>query len=142
MMYGLSGFGWAELGSNSGRDGQASGYSEDELPAVTILAPDHSPCCPECGADIDVQPHETDCPWDDWTPDTSIASAFNHAGVEIREDSVDVHISIGDPRGAFVMRIERLSDGELRLSVPTPDDSLLHCQLTQLGSPGYYRIGG
>lgn len=83
------------------------------------------------------------------------------------EDRISVSISVGDPRGAFVLSVERLrftcnsgSNGpgrvvqscalghtaptphnELRLSVPHPDDSQPHMPLTRLASAGYYRIG-
>ena len=73
----------------------------------------------------------------------------NGAGVEIKADSVDVWISLGDPRGAFVMRAERMRytdhDGrkvdEIRLSVPHPSAGWLHLPLTPLGSEGHYKVG-
>lgn len=77
-------------------------------------------------------------------------SWLNSAGIDIDQDNdtVTVRISVGDPRGAFAMKIERLqytdSDGndrdELRLNVPTDQDGMPHMQLTPLASPGYYRI--
>ncbi len=65
------------------------------------------------------------------------------------KDQAHVLISVGDPRGAFEMRVERIEgeddDGrpfaEYRLSVPHPDESGGHEPLTQLNSAGYYRIG-
>ena len=82
-----------------------------------------------------------------WTPPLSWA---NSARIEADPDgdTLTVTISVGDPRGAFAMRVERMryinDDGEdveeLRLSVPHPDDSLPHMTLTPLASPGYYRI--
>jgi len=71
-----------------------------------------------------------------------------HAFIDPQRDEVWVSISVGDPRGAFVMRAERMrwtdDDGdhdEIRLSVPSPDQSLLHMPLTPLASPGYFRVG-
>lgn len=63
------------------------------------------------------------------------------ATADAEKDYVTVRISVGDPRGCFAMRVERGPDGELRLSVPYPDEPLPHMKLTQLGSPGYYKIG-
>jgi len=65
-------------------------------------------------------------------------------------DAITVMISVGDPRGAFGMRVERArytnDDGtqvdELRLSVPHPTDSTPHAKLTDMNGRGYYRIGG
>lgn len=71
----------------------------------------------------------------------------NGAGIDVRDDGqrIDVWISLGDPRGAFVMSAERIThdDGhtEVRLSVPTPETMFLHLPLTALASPGYYRVG-
>jgi len=74
---------------------------------------------------------------------------LNSAGIHVREDTVTVSLSLGDPRGAFTMSVERLTytpEGsdtevtELRLSVPTPADTMAHMGLVPLGSPGYYRI--
>jgi hypothetical protein len=72
----------------------------------------------------------------------------NSASVIVNDDAVMVTISVGDPRGAFVMRVENITytndEGdevtELRLSVPTPADTMPHMGLVPLGSPGYYRI--
>lgn len=75
----------------------------------------------------------------------------NGAGVSVDRDGnqVDVWISLGDPRGAFMMRAERLTytndDGvsvtEIRLSVPHPSKEPLHLPLSNLASKGYYRVG-
>lgn len=65
----------------------------------------------------------------------------NNAAIRIHEDRITVTISVGDPRGAFAMSIHRGEDGDLRLSVPDPSDSLPHMKLTQL-SPGFFRVGG
>ena len=48
----------------------------------------------------------------------------NSAGVDIRKDSVQVWISIGDPRGAFVMEARKLEDGRIVLHLPYPGESL------------------
>lgn len=86
--------------------------------------------------------HDTDagCAW------------LNSASVSVEpgDDRVTVSISIGDPRGAFVMSVERVryidaETGEerddLRLSVPHPESSFLHLPLAELASRGYYRVG-
>jgi hypothetical protein len=92
-----------------------------------------------------VEGHAEDCDEPDWRPTRTIADYFNGAGVDVREDQgeIDVWISVGDPRGAFVMRLElvEMDDGpELRLSVPHPGMPFLHMPLTKLASEGYYRI--
>lgn len=72
----------------------------------------------------------------------------NSASIWADEESVNVRISVGDPRGAFLMSVGHYvytdDDGsevdELRLSVPSPDDTMPHMGLVPLGSSGYYRI--
>lgn len=96
----------------------------------------------------------------------------NSAAIRLDEgrDTVTVTISVGDPRGAFAMRVERCMfqcsecDGsgtlyggtelstpcvrcketgqidELRLSVPAPADAFAHRELEVLASSGYFRI--
>lgn len=143
-------------------------HSYEVDPEVAIDAPEEDDReCPDCGAYIEedaeevttwneeeqsditrVDGHEEDCQEPEWRAEESIAMHFNAAGVRIREDEnrseVQVWISVGDPRGAFCMTLEFMTNGdhkgELRLSVPTPTDGLLHCPLTQLGSPGYYKV--
>jgi Zn ribbon nucleic-acid-binding protein len=84
----------------------------------------------------------------DWEP--PLHAWVNSAGISVSDDEIVLRVSVGDPRGAFVMRLERVnyrpadSDGteapELRLSVPTPADGMPHMGLVPLGSAGYYRI--
>lgn len=76
-------------------------------------------------------------------PEPVPLSWANSAAIDLdpEQDRISVRISVGDPRGAFVMTVERMDDGELRLSLPHPDHSLIHLPLTALASPGYYRIG-
>jgi hypothetical protein len=73
----------------------------------------------------------------DWQADAH--DWVNSAGISTTEDSVSVRISVGDPRGAFVMSVTRGDDGELRLSLPSPADGMAHMGLVPL-SPGYFRI--
>lgn len=53
---------------------------------------------------------------------------------------ITVTISVGDPRGAFAMSVERTPDGELTLSLPDPSDSMPHMGLVPLNGRGYFRI--
>lgn len=64
----------------------------------------------------------------------------NSAGIRVDNSGVYVRISVGDPRGAFVMAITRGDDGELRLSVPDVSDSMAHMGLVPLNGRGYFRI--
>lgn len=75
----------------------------------------------------------------DWqrVPLTWCNSASIYTNTE--RDEVTVTISVGDPRGAFVMTVYRTDDGSLRLSVPYAGMSLAHAPLTEL-SPGFFRI--
>jgi hypothetical protein len=89
----------------------------------------------------------------DHDPELVPLSWANSAWIDCneKEDRITVAISVGDPRGAFVLQVERMrwtdaetgeEHDELRLSVPSPDDAFAHAPLTALASPGYYRIGG
>nr|MDT0665564.1 hypothetical protein [Micromonospora sp. DSM 115978] len=73
----------------------------------------------------------------------------NHAGVTTDDavDSVTVHVSVGDPRGAFTFTVRRVPDdadsvlaGRLLLHVPHPDAPMGHLPLTALHD-GTYLIG-
>lgn len=126
--------------------------------------------CSACGAPLtedgeSVDDRTADCPenvlesWEDGesgygphTPRPVPLAWANSASIRADEagDRLTVAISVGDPRGAFTLTVERISftdaetgeeRDELRLSVPTPDDSFPHMDLTPLASPGYYRIG-
>lgn len=68
----------------------------------------------------------------------SIGSA-NWVSAEVSPDSVSASISIGDPRGAVVMRLWRGDQGRIYLSVPHPDDSTPHVNLVPHGQ-GVYRV--
>lgn len=65
-------------------------------------------------------------------PATSPMQWCNSAGVAIREDSVQVWISIGDPRGGFVMEARRLEDGRIVLHLPYPGESAPHMETENL----------
>lgn len=73
---------------------------------------------------------------------------LNSASITTNGDQISVSISVGDPRGAFVMGVERVNyvndSGEevteVRLSVPAVSDAYSHMGLVPLGSHGYYRI--
>ncbi len=68
----------------------------------------------------------------------SIGSA-NWVSAEVSPDSVSASISIGDPRGAVVMRLWRGDQGTIYLSVPYPDDPTPHVNLVPHGQ-GVYRV--
>ena len=165
MYYGLRGNGWDDV--NHDGHGDISGMTTEGEPEVAIDAGDGDRECPDCGAYIEegaeeitaiaddpelsvthVDGHDQDCGQKEWRADESIGMHFNGAGVLVRESEnrqeVQVWISVGDPRGAFCMTLELMTNGdhkgELRLSVPTDSDSLPHMKLTPLASPGYFRI--
>lgn len=80
-------------------------------------------------------------------------SWVNSAGVscDADEDSVTVSISVGDPRGAFVMQLRRErytdTDGtevdEIRMSLPDESDGQPHAGgITPINGRGYYRVKG
>jgi hypothetical protein len=81
-----------------------------------------------------------------------VPTAFNwvkHAGVSVNEadDSVTLHISVGDPRGAFRFTLRRIpadADGELAgkviMHVPYPGEPTPHVPLTDLHT-GTYIVG-
>lgn len=87
--------------------------------------------CPDCDNDGDIEVHDWERIPFHW---------INSASIHVENDHVDVTISVGDPRGAFVMRLERHSDGELRLSVPHERMALPHMPLQQRG-PGFFKVG-
>lgn len=70
----------------------------------------------------------------------------NWAGIttDQADESVQVEISVGDPRGCFTMTLRRVRDTDghthLFLRVPHPEDSTPHAPLREV-YPGYYEIG-
>jgi hypothetical protein len=73
----------------------------------------------------------------------------NSAAIHVEEkehcDRISLTVSVGDPRGAFVMAVEHDREtGELRLSVPHPNEGGFgpHAPMEPLASPGYYRVYG
>lgn len=55
------------------------------------------------------------------------------------KDQVELAISIGDIRGAFVMRLYRDTHGAIRMEVPYPGKGGLHMPLRQLNE-GFYGV--
>jgi hypothetical protein len=106
--------------------------SYDEIVPCPIEIPDHRDC-DHCDDDDQVSVH-------DWqlTPLTWCNSAS--INVHPDRDQVTVTISVGDPRGAFVMSAYRLDDGSLRLSVPYPGESMPHMPLHRIHD-GFYHVG-
>lgn len=72
----------------------------------------------------------------------------NGAGVAVKEedDSVEVWVSVGDPRGGFSFTVRRLPDsasdhpGRLIMHVPYPDMGMPHVPIKEL-QMGTYLIG-
>lgn len=68
----------------------------------------------------------------------------NSAGIHIDEENnrVDVSISVGDPRGAFVMRLYKDRDGGIYMEVPYPGEPWAHMPLAPVneGSRGFYIV--
>lgn len=56
----------------------------------------------------------------------------NHAGVQITEDRVILHVSVADPRGAITLEIERKANGDRIMVVPHENDPMQHVRLTPL----------
>jgi hypothetical protein len=70
---------------------------------------------------------------DEPKPDPRSPEAWcNAAGVRVMDDSVQVWISTGDPRGAFVMEIRSGIDGELFIHMPHPGEGFAHEETEEL----------
>lgn len=102
------------------QDGRPVAIDGSGDPAICAASPDEGPHLPA------------------WIPGTFANSARVYVD---DSDEVGVTISVGDPRGAFVMRVHRNDAGELFLSVPHPTDGMPHMNLTEI-RPGFYKIGG
>ena len=80
------------------------------------------------------------------TPGTSLPGNWIGLSTDPEKESVSVQISLGDPRGCLEMTVRRWENPEtgqrgLLLSLPHPDDSTPHVDLTEW-HPGTYFIGG
>lgn len=68
----------------------------------------------------------------------------NSAGVHLDEDKnrVDVTVSVGDPRGAFVMSLYKDNDGRVYMEVPYPEKPWLHAELKPVheSSRGFFIV--
>lgn len=95
--------------------------------------------CGECGTE-DPEEHSEDCKAErgDPGPGSFCNSAFLQFDPE--ENSVTVGISVGDPRGAFVFTVRKLSDGRLVMHVPYPGMTWEHEKLTP-HHEGTYGVG-
>ena len=104
--------------------------------------------CLHCGEEIDhdgeggyhhLDPSDDDNPQlcDGFEPDDEDNQAepaptplawCNSAGLTLDpdDDAVHVRVSIGDPRGAFVMTVRRLPDGRIVLHLPYPGQPMAH----------------
>jgi hypothetical protein len=110
--------------------------------------------CTTCGAEADdPSDFEEPCHADEheWQPIPLSWANSAHLTFDDDNDQILVSISVGDPRGRFVMRVERVQWEEateegrkwrssLRLAVPTDQDTMPHMDLKPLASPGYYEI--
>lgn len=64
---------------------------------------------------------------EDARPDPASPDAWcNSAGIDVRDNEVQVWISTGDPRGAFCMTIRKLDTGEMIMHLPYPGEGLPH----------------
>lgn len=74
-------------------------------------------------------------------PATGPGSWCNSAAISVsdQENTVHVSISVGDPRGAFVMTIRKLDDGRLVMHTPYQGMGFAHMPLRKL-NPGTYEI--
>jgi hypothetical protein len=59
--------------------------------------------------------------------------------IDEARDQIELGISIGDERGAFVMRLYRNDAGAIRMEVPYPGKSSLHMPLRKLNE-GFYGV--
>lgn len=103
--------------------------------------------CPECGNEIwddgdGWDGHEPDCDRDGTPPDMGPSDIVNSAAITFDPGDCAVHVSIsvGDPRGAFVMTIRRLTDGRLLLHTPYAGMISAHMPLREI-APGTFEIG-
>lgn len=88
--------------------------------------------CDTCDGAGEIEIHEWKAILLHWANSASI-----HARPD--RDEIQVTISVGDPRGAFVMAVERREDG-LYLSVPHTGMGMSHMPLTER-SAGWFKIG-
>lgn len=90
--------------------------------------------CGDCAGNGELYTH-------DWQPIP--CGWLNSAKIyfEPTRDKVTVTISVGDPRGAFAMEVEKHPDGYLILRVPYAGESMPHMPLTEINGGGAYRIG-
>lgn len=109
---------------------------DEESEAVTSECPD-AKCF---GHEEDEEAHSDDCVLPhDLTEHEEAFSWVNSASIHLDEekDQIDLAISLGDPRGAFVMRVYRMPDGQIRMEVPHPENWFLHLPLRPMGQGGY-----
>ena len=78
------------------------------------------------------------------TPAPSLPGNWAGITTDEADESVQVEISVGDPRGCFTMTLRRVRDADGRdrlfLRVPHPEDSTPHAPMREV-HPGYYEIG-
>ena len=139
-------------------------YTEDSEPLASLSGPSEEGYCnyrhvcqtPEDPEDPESEPwccHEwededespSECPECDGTviettEDTSPVSWLNSASIHVREDSVQVSISVADPRGGFVMEIRRRGDGSFLLHVPHEGMGWAHMAVKKLHE-GTFQLG-
>lgn len=90
-------------------------------------------CINNPDGDEDTSPHKSEPVPLSWANSASIS-------VDEERDALQLAVSIGDPRGAFVLTIERMDDGTLIMHAPHPADPMLHMPLTEI-HPGTFAIG-
>jgi hypothetical protein len=101
---------------------------------------DHAECLVHIG-DENCDDHDCEFGGHDLVEEAEPLSWVNSAAIDFDEasDKVTVSISVGDPRGAFVMSIYRTEEG-LRMGVPRPNDLFLHMPLREIND-GFYAVG-
>lgn len=109
---------------------------------------DDDPCmeaeCTVHTGDENCDDHGCEYPGHDLVSEEEPLAWVNSAGIEISEDKnqVDVWISVGDPRGAFLMRMYKTEEGTIRMEVPYPGEPFAHMPLAPVheGSQGHYIV--
>ena len=120
-------------------DGEYADPIEDDEGTVTVEF-DERIVCKHCGNDIAEYTHgweseedgEVECQENDSRHEPAPRVPANGAGIRFTENSVQVWVSVGDPRGAFLMEVRQLTDGRVVIHHPYPDEPLPHAQTREL----------
>jgi hypothetical protein len=117
-------------------------FTEDEKNNTEGNECEQAECAVHTGDD-NCDDHDCSFPHD-LDNDPEPFSWVNSAGLHFDEskDQIDLSISLGDPRGAFVMRLRRDDDGRIYMEVPHPEELFLHLPLKPVNDParGFYIV--